>query len=76
MKVEYDRDVDIHYIRFRGLKVKKTRMICEDAHTDIDDEDEFVSIHIWRAAENTISKYQRGSEKIKPLLEKVNPNLN
>ncbi|MEM2183228.1 MAG: DUF2283 domain-containing protein [Candidatus Bathyarchaeia archaeon] len=70
MKVEYDRESDILYIKFRDSKVKETRMLSEDAYIDLDDEGNLVGIEIWRASENAIIPISREiTERIKPLLE-------
>jgi len=70
VKVEYDRESDILYIKFRDSKVKETRMLSEDAYIDLDDEGNLVGIEIWRASENAIIPISREiTERIKPLLE-------
>jgi len=70
VKVEYDRESDILYIKFRDSKVKETRILSEDAYIDLDDEGNLVGIEIWRASENAIIPISREiTERIKPLLE-------
>ncbi|MBS7604826.1 DUF2283 domain-containing protein [Candidatus Bathyarchaeota archaeon] len=70
MKVEYDRESDILYIKFRDSKIKETRMMSEEVYIDLDDEGNLVGIEIWRASENAIIPISREiTERIKPLLE-------
>lgn len=70
MKVEYDGESDILYIKFKDSKVKETWMLSEDAYMDIDDEGNLVVMEIWRASENAILPISKEiTERIKPLLE-------
>ncbi|MEM2867067.1 MAG: DUF2283 domain-containing protein [Candidatus Bathyarchaeia archaeon] len=70
VKVEYDRESDILYIKFRDSKIKETRMMSEEVYIDLDDEGNLVGIEIWRASENAIIPISREiTERIKPLLE-------
>ncbi len=54
MKVEYDRDADILYIRLKESKVVDTRMLGEDFYVDVDCDENFVGIEIWKASQNAI----------------------
>ena len=47
MKVEYDRESDILYIKFRDSKIKETRMMSEEVYIDLDDEGNLVGIEIY-----------------------------
>jgi len=70
VKVEYDRESDILYIKFRDSRVKETRMLSEDAYIDLDDEGKIVGVEIWRASENAIIPISKEiTERIRPLLE-------
>jgi uncharacterized protein YuzE len=70
VKVEYDRESDILYIKFRDSRVKETKMLSEDAYIDIDDEGNPVGIEIWRASENAILPISKEiTERLKTLLE-------
>lgn len=72
MKVEYDRESDILYIKFRDSSVKETKMLSEDAYIDIDDEGNLVGIEIWRASENAILPISKEiTERLKTLLESL-----
>jgi len=55
VKVEYDREVDILYIRFRESRIANTIPVSDDVYMDLDEESKPVGIEIWRASENTIS---------------------
>jgi len=70
VKVEYDRESDILYIKFRDSRVKETKMLSEDAYIDIDDEGNPVGIEIWRASENAILPISKEiAERLKTLIE-------
>jgi len=72
VKVEYDRESDILYIKFRDSSVKETKMLSEDAYIDIDDEGNLVGIEIWRASENAILPISKEiTERLKTLLESL-----
>jgi uncharacterized protein YuzE len=36
VKVEYDRESDILYIKFKDAEIKDTKMLSEDAYIDLD----------------------------------------
>jgi uncharacterized protein YuzE len=70
VKVEYDRESDILYIKFRDSRVKETKMLSEDTYIDIDDEGNPVGIEIWRASENAILPISKEiAEWLKTLIE-------
>jgi len=71
MKVEYDRESDILYIKLRDLKIVDTRMLGEDVYVDVDDDGNFVGIEIWRASQNAILPLSRDiAEEVKAILER------
>ena len=51
MKVEYDRESDILYIRFKEAEIVNTKMLSEDAYIDLDKDGNLVGIEIWRIHE-------------------------
>lgn len=59
MKVEYDRDADILYIKLKDSKIVDTRMLGEDVYVDIDMDENFVGIEIWKASQNAILPISR-----------------
>jgi uncharacterized protein YuzE len=54
VKVEYDKDADILYIKLRDSEIVDTRMLGEDVYVDVDKDANFVGIEIWRASQNAI----------------------
>ena len=71
MKVEYDRNADILYIKLKDSKIVDTRMLGEDVYVDVDKDDNFVGIEIWRASQNAIQPISRDiAEEVKAVLEK------
>ena len=71
MKVEYDRNADILYIKLKDSKIVDTRMLGEDVYIDVDKDDNFVGIEIWRASQNAIQPISRDiAEEVKAVLEK------
>jgi len=71
MRVEYDRESDILYIKLRDLKIVDTRMLGEDVYVDVDDDGNFVGIEIWRASQNAILPLSRDiAEEVKAILER------
>jgi len=72
MKVEYDREADILYIKFKDSKIVDTRILSEDVYVDINEKGNFVGIEIWKASQNAIqpiSKYI--AKELKITLEKT-----
>ena len=71
MKVEYDRDADILYIKIKDSKIVDTRMLSEDLYVDVDKDENFVGIEIWRASQNAIQPISRDiAEEVKAVLAK------
>jgi uncharacterized protein YuzE len=71
MKVEYDRSADILYIKLSDSKVVDTRMLGEDVYVDVDGDDKFVGIEIWRASQNAILPISRDiAEEVKASIGK------
>ncbi|HLC00755.1 MAG TPA: DUF2283 domain-containing protein [Candidatus Bathyarchaeia archaeon] len=71
MKVEYDRDADILYIKLKDAKIVDTRMLSEDFYVDVDKDENFVGIEIWRASQNAIQPISRDiAEEVKAVLAK------
>lgn len=71
MRVEYDRESDILYIKLRDSKIIDTRMLGEDVYVDVDDDENFVGIEIWRASQNAILPLSRDiAEEVKAILER------
>jgi len=54
VKVEYDKDADILYIKVKDSEITDTRMLGEDVYVDVDKDENFVGIEIWRASQNAI----------------------
>ena len=54
MKVEYDKDADILYIKLKNTKIVDTRMMGTDFYVDVDKNENFVGIEIWKASQNAI----------------------
>lgn len=59
MKVEYDREADVLYIKLKESKIVDTRMLGEDVSVDVDKDDNFVGIEIWKASKNAIQPISR-----------------
>ena len=71
MKVEYDRNADILYIKLKDSKIVDTRMLGEDVYVDVDKDNNFVGIEIWRASQNAIQPISRDiAEEVKAVLAK------
>jgi len=71
MKVEYDRNADILYIKLKDSKIVDTRMLGEDVYVDVDKDENFVGIEIWRASQNAIQPISRDiAEEVKAVLGK------
>ncbi len=71
MKTEYDRNADILYIKFKDAKIVDTRMLSEDFYVDLDKNEDFVGIEIWKASQNAISPISRDIvAEVKATLEK------
>lgn len=71
MIVEYDRESDILYIKFRDSKIVDTRMLSEDVYVDVGEDGNFVGIEIWRASQNAILPLSKDlAEELKATLER------
>ena len=71
VKVEYDRDADILYIKLKDSKIVDTRMLGEDVYVDIDMDENFVGIEIWKASQNAILPISREiAQEVKIVLER------
>ncbi|MFB3888415.1 MAG: DUF2283 domain-containing protein [Candidatus Bathyarchaeia archaeon] len=71
MKVEYDRKADILYIKLKEAKIIDTRMLGEDVYVDVDKEQNFVGIEIWKASKNAIQPISKDiAEEVKATLQK------
>jgi len=70
VKVEYDRESDILYIKFKDSNITETQMLSEDAYIDVDKDGNLVGIEIWKASQNAILPISRDiAEKLKLILE-------
>jgi uncharacterized protein YuzE len=71
VKVEYDRDADILYIKLKDSKIVDTRMLGEDVYVDVDMDENFVGIEIWKASQNAILPISREiAQEVKIVLER------
>ncbi|MDI6690838.1 MAG: DUF2283 domain-containing protein [Candidatus Bathyarchaeota archaeon] len=70
MKVEYDRESDILYIKFKEYEIVDTQLLSEDAYIDLDKDGNLVGIEIWKASQNAILPISKDiAEKLKLILE-------
>ena len=53
MKIKYDKENDIMYIRFSERKIKESREEKQGVIIDYDEEDRIVAIEILNASKNT-----------------------
>ena len=71
MKVEYDRDADILYVKLKDSKIVDTRMLGEDVYVDVDMDKNFVGIEIWKASQNVVLPISREiAQEVKIVLER------
>lgn len=71
MKVEYDREADILYIKLRDSKIVDTRLLGEDVYVDMGEDGNFVGIEIWKASQNAILPISKDiAEQVKAILER------
>ena len=71
MKIEYDRKADILYIKLKEAKIIDTRMLSEDVYVDVDKDQNFVGIEIWKASKNAIQPISKDiAEEVKATLQK------
>jgi len=70
VKVEYDRESDILYMKFKESKITDTKILSEDAYIDLDKDGNLVGIEIWKASQNAILPIPKDiAEKLKLILE-------
>ena len=71
MKVEYDRDADILYIKLKNSKIVDTRMLSKDFYVDVDKNEAFVGIEIWKASQNAIMPISQDiAKEVKAVMER------
>jgi uncharacterized protein YuzE len=71
MKIEYDRKADILYIKLKEAKITDTRMLGEDIYVDVDKNQNFVGIEIWKASTNAIQPLSKDiAKEVKATLQK------
>ena len=71
MKVQYDRGADILYIKLKDSKIIDTRMLSEDFYVDVDKDNNFVGIEIWKASQNAILPISKDiADEVKSVLAK------
>jgi uncharacterized protein YuzE len=71
VKVEYDRKADILYIKLKEAKIVDTRMLGEDVYVDVDKDQNFVGIEIWKASKNAIQPISKDiAKEVKANLQK------
>jgi uncharacterized protein YuzE len=69
MKVEYDPESDILYIKLRDERVKETVDLDDDVFADIDENGEIVGIEIWQARKNIFSELLKFFDMAKKVVE-------
>jgi len=70
--VEYDRESDILYIKFKESEIADTKILCEDAYIDLDKDGNPVGIEIWKASQNAILPISKDiAEELKLILENL-----
>ena len=67
MRVEYDHEADILYIRVREEEVKDTVDLNDDIWADLNEKGEIVGIEIWQARKHVISEILKFLEKAKKI---------
>ena len=71
MKIEYDRKADILYIKLKDAKIIDTRMLGKDVYVDVDKDQNFVGIEIWKVSKNAIQPLSKDiAEEVKATLQK------
>jgi uncharacterized protein YuzE len=71
MRVEYDRDADILYIKLADSKIVDTRLLGEDVYVDMAEDGSFIGIEIWKASQNAILPISKDiAERVKAILER------
>ena len=72
MRVEYDREADILYIKVKDSKIVDTRILGEDVYVDISEDGNFVGIEIWKASQNAILPISKDiAKELKVILTKA-----
>jgi len=68
MKVEYDDESNILYLKLREGKIVETRLLAEDVYVDVDENGDILGIEIWNASRNIIEELARViAEKVKSI---------
>jgi uncharacterized protein YuzE len=71
LKVESDRISDILCIKLKEAKIVDTRMLGEDVYVDVDKEQNFVCIEIWKASKNAIQPISKDiANEVKATIQK------
>jgi uncharacterized protein YuzE len=71
LKVESDRISDILCIKLKEAKIVDTRMLGEDVYVDVDKEQNFVCIEIWKASKNAIQPISKDiAKEVKATIQK------
>ena len=65
MKVEYDPEADIMYIKIKEDKIRDTVDLGEDIWADLNEKGEIVGIEIWQARKHIISEVLKYLERAK-----------
>ncbi len=68
MKVEYDDESNILYLKLREGKIVETRLLAEDVYVDVDENGDILGIEIWNVSRNIIEELARViAEKVKSI---------
>ncbi|AIY89350.1 DUF2283 domain-containing protein [Geoglobus acetivorans] len=67
MKVEYDPEADILYIRIKEDEIKDTVDWNDDIWADLNEKGEVVGIEIWKARKHVISEILRYLNRAKEI---------
>lgn len=68
MKVEYDPESDILYIRIKEEQVKETVDLDDDIFADLNEKGEIVGIEIWQARKYIFSELLKFLDTAKKVL--------
>jgi len=77
VKVEYDPEADILYIKIKKGQAAKTIDLGEDVWADINDKGEIIGIEIWQARKHIITeilKYLRKGKKVRANAKNPQPH--
>ncbi len=69
MKVEYDPESDILYIRIREEQVKETIDLDDDIFADLNEKGEIVGIEIWQARKYVFPELLKFLDMAKKVVE-------